>query len=135
MPELIIIGLAGSLFFGVFLTFIAFLRYLRYKETIELAKQGVLRSDMRRGGKRSSRSLRWGVILTVMGIVMTCGLSTIGLDPYSPILGPWLLGGLIPLGFGISFLIIDRMANMETVLDSAENIRFDDDPIPPHKQN
>ncbi len=134
MLEPLIFALGGAIFFGVFLAFIAFMRYLRYKETIELAKQGILRSDMRRGGKRtSSRSLRWGVILTMMGIVMTCGLSTIGLDPHNEILGPWLLGGLIPLGFGISFLIIDRMANTETVMESAD-IRFEDDPIPPHKR-
>lgn len=133
MLEPLFFGIGGALFFGVFLAFIAFMRYLRYKETIELAKQGILRSDMRRDGKRSSRSLRWGVILTIMGIVMTCGLATIGLDPYNAILGPWLLGGLIPLGFGVSFLIIDRMTNTETVMEASE-IRFEDDPIPPHKQ-
>jgi hypothetical protein len=133
MLEPLFVGLGGALFFGVFLAFLAFMRYLRYKETIELAKQGILRSDMRRGGRETRRSLRWGIILTVMGIIMTCGLATIGLDPYNQILGPWLLGGLIPLGFGISFLLIDRMANTETVMETAE-IHFEDDPIPPHKQ-
>lgn len=119
------VGFSLTLIFSVVLGFVAFFRWLRYKETVELARQGLIRPPSRsRVGKASTP----GVIITAIGLALTCGLSTIGLQPWNELLGPWLLGGLIPLFIGIGLLLLGYMNGQERV--SAE---IDDDPVPPHK--
>lgn len=130
--EVLAYGFALTLFFGVILGFIALMRWFRYKETIELARQGMLNPrNQARGRRRMSRTRRAGTIVTAIGVAMTIGLATIGLDPYSPLLGPWLLGGLIPLGVGVALLRISNDEREEW--DSAELPPNNQDEIPPHK--
>ena len=130
--EIIGIGISVSLIFGVILGFIAFMRYLSYKETIALAKQGLLKSQRRRG-HRMSRTRRFGIIVSAIGMALTCGLFTIGFDSHT-LLGPWLLGGLIPLSIGGALLLIDGLNRQEETPTMSVRIE-DDEPIPPHKMN
>ena len=128
--EILAVGLAATAFFGVVLGFIALMRWLRYKETIELAQQGLLHPRQEaRATRRMNRTRRSGIITAAVGAAMTFGLGTIGLEPGMPLLGPWLLGGLIPLSIGIGLIAISRS---DEGGHSAE-IESDDDSIPPHK--
>ena len=143
--ETIGVGIAISLVFAVVLGFISFMRYLRYKETIELAKQGLLspRHANRRGSGSNSRSnkrMRSGVITAAVGLALTLGLSTIGFEENN-FFGPWLLGGLIPLAVGLGMYFAGKMSLYDDgpYQDSNHIPRdFDDDhidPIPPHKRD
>ena len=130
--EIIGIGISVSLIFGVILGFIAFMRYLSYKETITLAKQGLLKSQRRRG-RRVSRTRRFGIVVSAIGMALTCGLFTIGFDS-NTLLGPWLLGGLIPLSIGGALLLIDWLNKQDETPIASVRIE-EDEPIPPHKMN
>ncbi len=128
--EILAVGLAATAFFGVVLGFIAFMRWLRYKETIELAQRGLIHPlHEARATRRMNRTRRSGIITAAIGAAMTLGLGTIGLDPHTPLLGPWLLGGLIPLSIGIGLIATSRSDDGGR---SAEMLP-DDDSIPPHK--
>ena len=53
--------------------------------------------------------LRWGVVVTGLGIALSLGLYTIGFsagDNYPLHLGPWMLGGFVPLFLGLSLILI-----------------------------
>jgi hypothetical protein len=53
--------------------------------------------------------LRWGIIVTVLGFALTLGLYTIGFDSgtnYPLHLGPWMLGGFVPLFLGLGLILI-----------------------------
>ena len=119
------IGISVSLMFAVVLGFISFMRWLRYKETIELAQRGLIKP--KRGGDQPlSRTYRTGIIISAVGIAMTCGLATIGFEDGSPIIGPWLIGGLIPLSIGLAMVYISGRGNSAESSDQEY-------PIPPHK--
>ncbi|MEM7800099.1 MAG: DUF6249 domain-containing protein [Chloroflexota bacterium] len=106
-------------------------RYLQHRERMTYAKQGMYPPEetLRRGLRRGpTPPLRRGIILTLLGVVLTCGFLGIGF-------GPWLLGGLIPFGLGVAFLIIgtlEMMADSPASAASTEEIE-EDDPIPPGK--
>jgi hypothetical protein len=63
------------IFFSIPFAVFAFARYLRYKETIALAERGLLRPDRRRSGRDT---LRWGIIITMVGLGLLCGLWPLG---------------------------------------------------------
>jgi hypothetical protein len=53
--------------------------------------------------------LRWGIIITAIGFALTIGLYTIGFNSannYPLHLGPWMLGGFVPLSLGIGLILI-----------------------------
>lgn len=134
--EAVGVGIAASLFFGTILGFIAYIRYLNYKETVELAKQGLLRPKARRKVRRmdNGKEAYPGLTLTAMGSALTLGMMTIGFEPGTPFLGPWLIAGLIPLFIGISQIINSRLGRDEPAeVDPYAEID-DDEPIPPHKK-
>jgi len=85
--------------------FLAFLRYMNYKETLALAEKGLAKPE-----KKSSKSfLRWGIIITALGFALTIGLYAIGFDSpanYPLHLGPWMLGGFVPLFLGIGLILL-----------------------------
>jgi len=88
--------------------FIAFLRYMNYRETIALAERGVSRSE-RPEAKSSKGLLRWGIIVTTLGIALSIGLYPIGFAPgydYPLRLGPWMLGGFVPLFLGLGLILL-----------------------------
>lgn len=63
------------IFFSIPFAVFAFARYLRYKETIALAERGLLRPER----KRSNRdTLRWGIVITMVGLGLLCGLWPLG---------------------------------------------------------
>ena len=88
--------------------FIAFLRYMNYRETIALAERGLSRPE-RTEAKDSKGLLRWGVIVTALGVALSVGLYPIGFATgydYPLHLGPWMLGGFVPLFLGLGLILL-----------------------------
>lgn len=88
--------------------FIGFLRYLNYRETIALAEKGLTRPE-RPEAKNNKTLLRWGIIVTAIGIALSLGLYPIGFAPgydYPLRLGPWMLGGFVPLFLGLGLILL-----------------------------
>ena len=88
--------------------FLAFLRYMRYRETLALAEKGLTRPETRSG----KGFLRWGILITALGFALTVGLYLIGFDSadnYPLHLGPWMLGGFVPLFLGIGLILIHAL--------------------------
>ena len=97
------LGIIGTLVitFG----FLAFLRYMNYRETISLAEKGLTKPETRSG----KGFLRWGILLIVLGLILSIGLYAIGFDfpnNYPLHLGPWMLGGFVPLFLGIGLILL-----------------------------
>ncbi|HQZ70427.1 MAG TPA: hypothetical protein PK826_03715 [Anaerolineae bacterium] len=90
-----------------------FLRYLRHRETLFLAERGLVRPlDAPRGNGNGNSSLRWGIILTALGIALSCGMYPIGwmVNAGTPLgFGPWMLLGFIPLAVGLGLVLIYRL--------------------------
>jgi phosphoglycerol transferase MdoB-like AlkP superfamily enzyme len=85
--------------------FLAFLRYISYRETIALAEKGLMKPESR----STIRLLRWGIIITALGFALTIGLYLIGFtsaDTYPFHLGPWMLGGFVPLFLGLGLVLL-----------------------------
>lgn len=141
--EILIPALAIAIIFLIPFAFFAFVRYLRYKETIALAERGLLRPERRR---RNRDTLRWGIIITMLGLGLLCGLWPLGFmsissGPAQPAplgesgvstppfgIGPWLVLGLLPLFFGLALIIIHWVNQREEVEED------DEEAIPRHKQ-
>ncbi len=130
--EALFIGLAIAIIFSVPFAFFAYIRYLRYKETIALAERGLLREQERKNGRST---MRWGIVLTFMGLALFLGLLPLGvLIDSDMFFGPWLLLGCLPMFFGFSLLTIYFVSKREGSLPVEDNGQTADDPIPPHKQ-
>lgn len=105
MAEVIVIVAIFLIVFG----FAAFVRYLRYKETLALAERGLVRPEPSpRNGKDT---LRWGVIITAVGLALCLGLYPLGFlnsfgSRFPLYFGPWMLLGLIPTFFGLGLILI-----------------------------
>lgn len=97
---------------AIALGLIALIRYLNYRETITLAEQGLSRPET----KNSKPFLRWGLMISVLGLALTLGLYAIGFDEgynYPLHLGPWVLGGLIPLFLGLGLVLFHYLTEKE----------------------
>ena len=97
------LGVVGSL--AIIFGFLAFLRYMSYKETLALAEKGLTKPESKSG----KGLLRWGIIITALGFALTLGLYTIGFDSadsYPLHLGPWMLGGFVPLFLGVGLILL-----------------------------
>ena len=97
------LGLIGAL--AIIFGFLAFMRYINYKETIALAEKGLTRPEQ----KKSSGFLRWGILITGLGLALSLGLYPIGFsagDGYPLHLGPWMLGGFVPLFLGLGLILL-----------------------------
>ena len=97
------LGVVGSL--AIIFGFLAFMRYMKYKETIALAEKGLAPPETKSG----KALLRWGILITALGFALTVGLYLIGFtsaDNYPLHLGPWMLGGFVPLFLGIGLILI-----------------------------
>ena len=100
LPCLAFIG-ALAIIFG----FLAFLRYMNYRETISLAEKGLTRPEPKLG----SGLLRWGILITALGLALSVGLYPIGFSSgydYPLHLGPWMLGGFVPLFLGLGLILL-----------------------------
>jgi hypothetical protein len=87
--------------------FIAFMRYMNYRETLALAEKGLTRPE-RLEAKSNKGFLRWGIIVTALGVALSLGLYFVGFDSaenYPLHLGPWMLGGLVPLFLGLGLIL------------------------------
>jgi len=85
--------------------FLAFLRYMHYKETLALAEKGLTKPE----SKSNKNLLRWGIVVTAIGFALTIGLYTLGFasaNQYPLHLGPWMLGGFVPLFLGIGLTLL-----------------------------
>ena len=92
--------------------FIAFMRYLNYREMLALAEKGLTRPE----NKERKTLLRWGVVITALGLALTLGLYPIGFftgESYPLHLGPWMLAGLIPLFLGLSLVLLHYLTEKE----------------------
>ncbi|MBL8100548.1 MAG: hypothetical protein JNK81_15295 [Anaerolineales bacterium] len=93
--------------------FLAFLRYMNYKETIALAEKGLTKPE-----KKSGKGLlRWGIVITALGFALSIGLYTIGFvadeNNYPLRLGPWMLGGFVPLFLGLGLILLHYLTEKE----------------------
>jgi hypothetical protein len=68
------LGAVGSL--AIIFGFLAFLRYMNYKETIALAEKGLTKPE----SSSNKRLLRWGIVITAIGLALTIGLYLIGFN-------------------------------------------------------
>lgn len=105
IPCLGVIGILVIIF-----GFLAFIRYMNYKETIALAEKGLAKPETKSG----KGFLRWGIVLCSVGLALSIGLYFIGFN--SPInyplhLGPWMLGGLVPLFLGIGLILLSVLTD------------------------
>lgn len=92
--------------------FLAFLRYMNYKETIALAEKGVTRPEVKSG----KGLLRWGIVIAAIGFALSLGLYPIGFDAgeqYPLHLGPWMLGGFVPLFLGLGLILLHYLTEKE----------------------
>ena len=104
------LGVVGSL--TVIFGFLAFLRYMNYKETIALAEKGLTKSE----SKSNKRILSWGIVITAIGFALTLGLYAMGFtsaENYPLRLGPWMLGGFVPLFLGIGLVLLHYLTDRE----------------------
>ena len=96
-------AIIGSL--AIIFGFLAFLRYMNYKETIALAEKGLARPERKSG----SGLLRWGIMIAALGVALSVGLYPIGFSAgydYPLHLGPWMLGGFVPLFLGLGLILL-----------------------------
>ena len=125
MEEVIVTIAIFLIVFG----FAAFVRFLRYKETLALAERGLVRPARTRGNGKDT--LRWGVIITAVGLALCIGLYPFGflnsIGSRFPLhFGPWMLLGLIPTFFGLGLILIyvltreDKRPNPEVELTRVE---------------
>lgn len=107
IPCLGVIGVLAIIF-----GFLAFMRYMSYKETIALAEKGLNRPE-----KKSGKGLlRWGIVITALGLALSLGLYPLGFDSganYPLHLGPWMLGGFVPLFLGLGLILIHYLTDKE----------------------
>lgn len=104
------LGIVGILV--VVFGFLAFMRYINYKETLALAEKGMTRPEQ----KNSKSLLRWGIVITALGFALSIGLYPIGFGTgynYPFHLGPWMLGGFVPLFLGLGLVLLHYIAGKE----------------------
>ena len=92
--------------------FLGFLRYMNYRETIALAERGLTRPETTTG----KGFLRWGIIITALGIALSLGFYFVGFDSsenYPLRLGPWMLGGFVPLFLGLSLVLLHYLTEKQ----------------------
>jgi hypothetical protein len=109
IPCLGVIGVL-TIIFG----FLAFMRYMSYKETLALAEKGLTKPEVKSSSGKGM--LRWGIVITALGLALSLGLFTIGFDSannYPLHLGPWMLGGFVPLFLGLGLVLIHYLTSNE----------------------
>ena len=97
------LGILGAL--AIIFGFLAFLRYMNYKETLALAEKGLSRPEK----EPQDGLLRWGMVVTILGLALSLGFYAIGFsagESYPLRLGPWMLGGFVPLFLGLSLILL-----------------------------
>jgi uncharacterized protein DUF6249 len=89
------------------------MRYMNYRETLALAERGLTRPETKTGNKGL---LRWGIIVTALGLALSLGLYFVGFASaasYPLHLGPWMLGGFVPLFLGLGLILSHFLTQKE----------------------
>jgi uncharacterized integral membrane protein len=88
-------------------------RLLSHRERMEMIRHGYVPAAGAGYGLERDASatvqLRRGVSVACIGLALTIGLSFIGFRGGEFVLGPWLLGGLIPLFAGVAQMLNARI--------------------------
>ena len=95
--------------------FIALMRYINYRETLALAEKGLTRPE-RLEAKNNRGLLHWGILVTALGFALSLGLYFVGFDSaenYPLHLGPWMLGGFVPLFLGLGLILSHFLTQKE----------------------
>jgi hypothetical protein len=129
LMAVIVVG-GFSLIFMTIFGYFAYVRYLSHKETMALAEKGLLKPEQvvqyNGGGHgRDRKLLNRAIVLIAIGLALCLGLFPIGFvagDDFPLFLGPWMLGGFIPLFFGIALLIIYLLPMLPSLLDQFSTI-------------
>lgn len=104
--------LGGIGIFAIIFSFIAFIRYINYRETLARAEKGLSQPE----AKNRKGFLRWGIVVTALGIALTLGLYLIGFfagSSYPLHLGPWMLGGFVPLFLGLGLVLLHYLTERD----------------------
>jgi hypothetical protein len=107
IPCLGVIGILVIIF-----GFLAFLRYMNYKETLALAEKGLTKPEAKSG----KGLLRWGIVIAALGLALSLGLYPIGFsagENYPLHLGPWMLGGFVPLFLGLGLILLHYLTEKD----------------------
>jgi len=92
----------------IFFGFIVLMRYINYKENLTLAEKGLTRPVQEK--KRGRGLLIWGILVTAVGLALCLGLYPLGLmgngTSFPLGLGPWMIGGFLPLFVGIGLVLV-----------------------------
>jgi hypothetical protein len=102
-----------SILIVIFL-FIGYMRYINYKETLALAEKGLVQPGPEQ--KTTKGLLRWGVVVTALGLAFTLGLYPFGFatgEEYPLHLGPWMLIGFLPLFLGLGLVLLHYLTEKE----------------------
>jgi hypothetical protein len=120
-------ALAVMMIFGAPMTVWFAVRYMQHRERMEMIKRGMPppvgpAAQFARAAatyhapsyphddlESPQRALRKGITVTAIGLALTIGLGSIGFLAYDDgrfHMGPWLLGGLIPLFIGLAQVVV-----------------------------
>jgi hypothetical protein len=108
-------------FFAALFGFIAFMRYMGYRETLALAEKGLVKPERRSG----NGTLFWGIGFTSVGMALCLGLWPIGFfmgDRFPFGFGPWLLGGLLPMFFGLGLVLFYVLTREPKTTDKTDKV-------------
>jgi hypothetical protein len=120
----VVIAIMSLGFFVLLFGFIGLMRFVSYRETMGLAEKGLVRGDLRRNGGKDT--LRWGIVITSVGLALCIGLYPIGFASGSRWLlglGPWMLAGLLPTFFGLGLVLIYALTKEKDEAPQAKDER------------
>ncbi len=96
----------------IILGFVVIMRYINYKENLAMAEKGITRPEHKNG----KGFLRWGIVTAALGLAFTIGLYTAGFstgDEFPFHLGPWMLGGFVPLFLGLGLILLHYLTGKD----------------------
>lgn len=101
--------LLPALIVVVIFAYLVMVRYMRHKEYMAMIEKGIdphAHPEQQResapvpeGSASPRRRPLGGMVTAAVGLALTLGLLTLGI-------GPWLLGGLVPLFVGLAILFV-----------------------------
>ncbi|TAK12861.1 MAG: hypothetical protein EPO32_07360 [Anaerolineae bacterium] len=93
---------------GVPFLFAAYTRRLKHTEMMKMAELGLAKAPDTSNGN-GKNTLRWGIVVTALGLALCIGLYPIGfvVETGFPLnFGPWMVVGLLPTFFGLALVLI-----------------------------
>ena len=94
---------------GIPFAYATFVRQKRHQETIAMIEKGLIEAPKQKVNNGKG-ALRWGIVISFLGIALTIGLYPLGFvlqgATYPLNFGPWMLLGLIPAFFGLSLIVV-----------------------------